>query len=219
MNKSFLEIADYPDVRRRIEEVFHADRFLPDYVFRKRFRFTLLQDFDLGFDVPKILRDGRFCSKHETTLLSVLDPDPISHFYKRFGKINSFKFQTNISDEDYVALTFFNEHDELVTSIAHSNNVVWIPERADWAMWGDRDREITVIGFDDPAMADFLISEVGYWFDAETALRVFASNPYKDQKAPEDFARPLVENYGSRAGLERKLKDAGFSLPETYPPA
>ena len=40
----------------------------------------------------------------------------------------------------------------------------------------------------------------------------FASAPYRDHKAPEDFVRALIENYGSRKDLEAKLAAAGVRL-------
>ncbi len=62
-----------------------------------------------------------------------------------------------------------------------------------------------MIGLDDPALAEALIADKGWWMDAETSLRRFARYPFVDQKVPEDFRRALITNYGSRADLEKKL--------------
>ncbi|MGO9673361.1 MAG: hypothetical protein ACLPSF_04205 [Methylocella sp.] len=216
MSGDFLTIDNYQRVTEIVQRAFHADLLLPQYVFKKNYRYTLLREFGLGSDLMEIIHDGRFCSRTDKILLSVLDPDPISYFYKHFGKLNSFCVGANITDEEYSALVRLSPGNEADALLYHGDTVVWIPEHADWAMWGQRDREITVIGFNDPQMADFLLNDVGYWFDAETALEVFAGMPYtsNEQKAPEDFARPLVENYGSRADLERKLTQAGVRLPK-----
>lgn len=216
MSNEFLDIKSYPAVEASIRGAFHAERRLPECVFKKNYRFTLLTEFDLGSDLIKILHDGRFCHNTEMIMLSVIDPEPITYFYKHFKKINSFRFSASITGKEYSALVRLSPGNEPDALLYHGDTVVWIPERADWAMWGQRDREITVIGFDDPAMADFLLNDVGYWFDAETALEVFAGMPYTSngRKAPEDFARPLIENYGSRAELERKLTQAGVRPPK-----
>jgi hypothetical protein len=197
-------------------EAFYVNQRLPGQVFRKPYTFTLMTEYSLDSDVLKIVQDPRFCDREEPVLLSVLDPDPVSYFHKRFGKINSFRFSAKITDEEYTDLLHLNPGNYGDAVINYANVVVWLPERARWAMWGEAGREITVIGFDDPAMADFLLNDVGYWFDAETALEVFAGMPYSsnERKAPEDFARPLIKNYGSRAELERKLVQAGVSLPK-----
>ncbi|PZR80974.1 MAG: hypothetical protein DLM68_18650 [Hyphomicrobiales bacterium] len=54
---------------------------------------------------------------------------------------------------------------------------------------GKRSPEIEVLGLDDTELAAFLVNENGYWMDAETALRSFATMPFVDQKVPEDFCR------------------------------
>ena len=142
--------------------------------------------------------------------MSVLDPEPISYFYKHFGKINSFCFGAGISPDEYKRLRLLDPGNEVDAIQFNSETVAWIPDNDRWAIWGERSREIAVIGFDDPAQAEFLLNEDGYWIDAETAITEdFARAPYRDQKAPADFARPLIENYGSRKDLESKLKAAG----------
>jgi hypothetical protein len=65
----------------------------------------------------------------------------------------------------------------------------YIPNSLSWTMWGERSREIAVIGLDDPVLAADLVNEKGYWMDAETALRRFARMPFVDRKVPEDFRR------------------------------
>ncbi|VTZ52641.1 hypothetical protein MPC4_90116 [Methylocella tundrae] len=214
MSEGFLSIDNYSRVTEIIQGAFHVDYLLPQYVFKKNYKFTLLREFGLGSNLMEIIHDGRFCSQTDIILLSVLDPNPISYFYKHFGKINSFRFGANITDEEYSTLVQLSPGNDADALLYHGDTVVWIPEHADWAIWGQRDPEITVIGFDDPALADFLLNDVGYWFDAETALKVFAGMPYRSNgyKAPEDFARPLIENYGSRKDLERKLDEAGIRL-------
>ncbi|WP_174514187.1 hypothetical protein [Methylocella tundrae] len=207
-------IDDYPKVQETVRPIFHADRLLPDRVFKKRYNFTLLADFDYVFTTGliKIVHDNRFCDKTEKVLLSVRDPEPISYFHKHFDRINSFYFGTDITEEEYIKLLWRNPGNRNDALIFNSETVVWIPDNGRWAIWGERSREIAVIGIDDPAQAEFLLNEDGYWIDAETAVAEFAAMPYRDHKAPEDFARPLIENYGSRKDLERKLDEAGIRL-------
>jgi len=210
----YLTIEAYPKVKEIVDGIFYATRLLPNYVFKKRYRFTLIANCDhiISENLISILHDRRFCRPTDNILLSVLDPDPIAYFHKHFGKINSIRFKAGISEEDYGHLRWLDPGNATDAIQFNTNNLVWIPDNGRWAIWGERDREIAVIGFDDPAQADFLLNEVGYWIDAETALDHFASAPYRDHKAPEDFARPLIANYGSRKDLERKLAEAGLRL-------
>jgi len=54
-------------------------------------------------------------------------------------------------------------------------------------------------------LAKALIEDKGWWVDSETSLQRFAKFPFVDQKVPEKFRRTLIENYGSRAEVEKKL--------------
>ena len=56
-------------------------------------------------------------------------------------------------------------------------------------MWGERSREIAVIGLDDPALAEALISDRLVIY-AETASNEFASMPYRNQQMPRISAAP-----------------------------
>jgi hypothetical protein len=215
MSRDFLTVEDHPKVEAIIGGVFHPKRLLPENVFTKEYKFTLLANFDyvFGTGLVKIIHDSRFCSKTAKVLLSVLDPEPISYFYKHFDRINSFCFDADISEEDYLKLLWRDPGNRNDALIFHAETVVWIPDNGHWAIWGERSREIAVIGFDDPGQAEFLLNEDGYWIDAETAITEdFARAPYRDGKAPEDFARALIENYGSRKDLQTKLEAAGVRL-------
>jgi hypothetical protein len=212
----YVTIDDYPKVDEIVRSIFHTERLLPDYIFRKRYRFTLMADCEgmMGPGLTAILHDKRFCRPTDTILMSVLDPDPVAYFHKRYGKINSLLFKAGISEGEYGDLRCLDPGVPTGAIQFSSNRLVWIPDNGRWAIWGDRrERETAVIGFDDPAQADFLLNEDGYWIDAETAITEdFASAPYRDHKAPEDFARALIENYGSRKDLEAKLAAADMRL-------
>ncbi len=208
----YLPVEDYPKVEEILQSVFHVARRLPEYVFKKRHRFTLVAACEhmMSEGLITILHDRRFCRPADTILMSVLDPDPIAYFYRLYGKINSLLFAAGISEREYDDLRSLDPGAPTDALQFHADTLVWIPDNGRWAIWIERrEREIAIVGVDDPAQADFLVNEVGYWIDAETALEHFASAPYRDHKAPEDFARALIENYGSRKDLEAKLNAAG----------
>ncbi len=212
MSHDFLTIEFYPKVDEIIRSVFDVERRLPDYVFKKKYKFTLLTNFNLECDIIKIIRDSHFCSVGEKILLSVIDPDPIAYFHKHFNKISSFCFDTTVTEKEYGAILHRSPGNPADAIAGRADTMVWVPEHRRWAMWGEHGCEIAVIGFDDPAQAEALLRENIYWMDAETALEDFASAPYRDHKAPEDFARALIENYGSREDLQTKLEAAGVRL-------
>jgi hypothetical protein len=123
----------------------------------------------------------------------------------QFQKIYSFYFKADIGEKEYYSTRWIEPFSEDDPFPFNTEMETYIPNSANWAMWGERSREIAVIGLDDPGLAAYLIKENGYRMDAETALGRFAKMPFIDQKAPEDFRRALIANYGSRADLEKKL--------------
>lgn len=206
MNEEFLTIDEYPTARLKVESAFHVEKNLPDQVFKRAYRFYLLHEFDTGMsDFLEVLRKTRSNLAAETVLLSVLDPDPIDYFYKHFQKINAFYFKASITEDEYYTMRWRNPGNEPDAIMFNSRVETCIPESASWAMWGERAREITVIGLDDPAMVAYLVGENGYWMDAETASVEFAGMPYARHEMPDNIRRTLIANYGSRADLEQKL--------------
>jgi hypothetical protein len=138
----------------------------------------------------------------------VLDPDPITYFYKHFRAINAFYFNADIPERDFYTLRERNPSHEWNAPPFQSEVETYIPSSGTWAMWGDRSREIAVLGLDELALASYLVKEHGYWVDAEAALNGFARVPYKNQIAPEDLRRELVANFGNSANLVQKLAQA-----------
>jgi hypothetical protein len=206
MNEDFLTLDQFPDAMKRVENVFHVNRRLPEQVFKRPYRFHLLFDFDLAMShVLEMLRKTHSSLASETLLLSVLDPDPINYFYKHFQKINAFYFKADITENEYHDIRWRSPGNPADAIMFNTDIETYIPSSASWAIWGERSRSIAVIGLDDPEIVKYLVEDDGYWTDAETALEDFASMPYRGQKVPEDFRRTLIANYGTKKDLEDKL--------------
>lgn len=206
MNEDFLTLDRFPVVKQKVDDTFRVERRLPEQVFKRAYRFQLLCEFNFAMaDILAMLWKVRSPLARENVLLSVLDPDPITYFFKHFHKISAFYFKAGISKGEYYDMRKRDPGNPTDAIMYNTEIETYIPDSSGWAMWGERSREIAVIGLDDPALAAFLINENGYWMDAETASSSFAKMPFRDQKMPEDFRRALIANYGSRADLEKKL--------------
>lgn len=206
MNDDFLTLDQYPVARQKVESLFDVTKCLPEQVFKRSFRFRLLSEFEFAMgDLLETFRKTGSPLADDTVLLSVLDPDPITYFYKYFNKINAFYFKTNITKKEYSSLRWRNPGNEADAIQFNTEIETYIPSSLSWAMWGERSREIAVLGLDDPELVTYLVEENGYWMDAETASEEFACMPYPHQKMPEDFRRSLIANYGSRTKLSEKL--------------
>ncbi|MGH6839987.1 MAG: hypothetical protein ACREDT_14560 [Methylocella sp.] len=223
MNDNFLTLDQYSHAKQTVESVFHVESRLPKQVFKRPFRFQLLCEFDFAMsDILETLHRMRSPLANESVLLTVLEPDPISFFYKRYQKIYAFYFKADISENEYYSIRW---HEPKTPANYHKpiqfNTEIetYIPSSLSWAMWGQRSREIAVIGLDDSLLAKTLIADNGYWMDAATALCRFAKFPFIDRKVPDDFRRALIANYGSRADLEKKLgQKVEYSWEQEEPP-
>ncbi len=206
MNEDFLTLDQYPATKRKVESVFFDERRLPEQVFKRPYQFQLLSEFDFAMaDILAMLEKIHSPLANETVLLSVLDPEPINYFYKHFHKINAFYFKANISKHEYYNIRKRDPGNPADAIMFNTEIETYIPNSLSWAMWGERSREIAVIGLNDPALVEALIADKGWWMDAEAASNEFASMPYRNQQMPEDIRRALIANYGSRADLEKKL--------------
>ncbi|MFZ0497050.1 MAG: hypothetical protein WBE80_09075 [Methylocella sp.] len=209
MNDNFLTLNEFREAMQKVESVFDTERRLPEQVFKRPFRFHLLCEFGFAMsEVLEVLRKTGSPLASDTVLLTVLDPDPITFFYRKFQKLYAFYFKADITEQEYYSMRWVEPINPVnyTKPIGFNTEIeTYIPNSLSWAMWGERSREIAAIGLDDPTFAEALIANNGYWMDTETALQRFADMPFIDHKVPEDFRRALITNYGSRADLDKKL--------------
>lgn len=207
----FLTIERFPAAMQKVERIFDVDKRFPGQVFRRPYRFYLLREFDNAMgDLILSLPQHDPVLMRENILLCVIDPDPIDHFEKKLKTIPAFYFTANVGEKKFNELCRrgLDRVGHFADSIANVSDVEsYIPGSASWAMWGERQPEIAVLGLDDPELVAHLIDENGYWMDAESATDDggFAVMPYSNRKIPEDVRAALIANYGGRADLERGL--------------
>ncbi len=72
---------------------------------------------------------------------------------QRYKKIYAFYFKANLSPEDYFRMHWIEPSSQHDPTPFHTELEIYIPKSASWAMWGERSREIGVIGLDDLALA------------------------------------------------------------------
>jgi len=207
---AFLPIEDYPAARDKVDGIFYSERELPQQVFRHSYRFYLFHEFESAmWDFAECLQHCRPIQAQETILLYTLRPDALEHYYKIFQTLGAFLFKGTISKSEFYRKRAKNPGKETIdegNAITFTSDIeLFIPESRSWAMWGDHDWDITVLGLDDAELVFHLVEENGYWLDAETASATIACQAFRNQIVPESFSRPLIANYGSLADLEAKL--------------
>ena len=154
MNDNFLTLDEFREAMKKIEPVFDVEKRLPGQVFKRPYRFHLLCEFDSAMDdLLKALQKMRSPLADETVLFCVLDADPITFFYREFQKIYGFYFKANISVAEYFNMHWVESFPKVDPIPFHTELEVYLSGSANWAMWGERSREIAMIGLDDQALA------------------------------------------------------------------
>ena len=66
---------------------------------------------------------------------------------KEFGYYNWLRTSVDISGEDYVNALWTSPESSIADAIiTNSNIVVWLSHSLEWAIWGDRELEICILG-------------------------------------------------------------------------
>jgi hypothetical protein len=84
MNDNFSTLDDFREQMQAVESIFYPERRLAWQVFERTYQFRLLSEFDNGMDgFLEVLCKIRSPLARDTVLLSVLDPYPITFFYRK----------------------------------------------------------------------------------------------------------------------------------------
>ncbi|SFK55658.1 hypothetical protein SAMN05444581_11094 [Methylocapsa palsarum] len=102
---------------------------------------------------------------------------------------SAFYFKGDMTKKEYISLRWRNPGNEVDAIQFGAEVEAYIPSSLSWAMWGERSREIAMIGLDDPALVKALIADKGWWMDAGTASNEFVGMPFIDQKVKR-MSRP-----------------------------
>lgn len=140
---------EFKSYQNLVDNVFDQNKMLPQQVFRKNFDCFLFQEFDwaLSDDILPTIKELSNVTQDREFLTAVLQPDPTEYYLKEFGYYNWLKTSVNISDEDYVNALWTHPKGYIADDIiTNSNIVVWLSHSLQWAIWGDRDMEICIIG-------------------------------------------------------------------------
>lgn len=184
-----------------VDHVFDTNKELPQQVFRKTFDCFLFQEFDwaLSDDILQTIKELSTVTQDREFLTAVLQPDPTKYYLKEFGYYNWLKTSVNISDEDYVNALWTHPKGYIADDIiTNSNIVVWLSHSLQWAIWGDRDMEICIIGMvsTKDSVKNRLLKEE--WKPLNHPdLANWLELILKDQKTFDDYLNQMLSHYAS----------------------
>lgn len=180
-------------------------KFLPSIVFQNKLNYVLFSDFDTLF--TKMFFDGfiKYLRKTEQYefLYYVADPDPENYFFFHFGFYNVLKGNVDLNYELFQSRINADPGGSSADAIIHNTNLVSIfSNDQSCVIFGDRENEISVIGFTNKKeLSDFLSS-----FDL-TKLEFVSVNDiveinketmFRNEVIPKEyevFFSELIKNY------------------------
>ncbi|WLP58361.1 hypothetical protein [Bacillus pumilus] len=184
-----------------VDHVFDTNKELPQQVFRKTFNCFLFQEFDwaLSDDILPTIKELSTVTQDKEFLTAVLQPDPTDYYLKEFGYYNWLKASVDISGEDYVNALWTHPKGSIADNIiTNSNIVVWLSHSLQWAIWGDRDMEICIIGMvsTKDSVKNRLLKERWKPMDHHPLANWF-EGLLKDQKTFDDYITQMLSHYAS----------------------
>lgn len=186
--------ADFEAMKKLVDNMFKTEKGFPEQVFKHQFNKFLYHSFywTMSGDVWRQLQSLANESMDDYVLVAVLEPDPENYFRKEFKYYNWLKIPVNLSEDDYFdIIESFPKESPADAILYHSDVVIWFSPSGKWAIWGDRDWECGVIGFEGITNYKKLCPVLDSWFSLDDTLYQKFIDYY-----PQSFVQTFFSNYG-----------------------
>lgn len=188
---------EYKMYRDLINNVIEPSINLPGNVFTDWYNNFLFEEFDwtMTEEFSEKLKQLAIETNEPFVLIAVLDPNPSEYYFNEFGYFNWIKIPTDVLDTFYFEAIEYPPEESVADSILYnSQKIVWTVPSAAWAIWGDRNYGICILG---RKMGCQLESEQNLknWKTVENALESWMKLSFENQDIPKKFKRQMVLNY------------------------
>ncbi|KWZ65249.1 hypothetical protein [Bacillus altitudinis] len=183
-----------------VENVFYQNEHLPQQVFQKNFDCFLFQEFDwaLSDEVLTTIKKLSVLTQDKDFLTAVLKPDPVEYYMKEFGYYNWLRTSVDISGDDYVNALWTSPESSIADAIiTNSNIVVWLSHSLEWAIWGDRELEICILGLASKKAPKTILEEGWKPLD-HPSLTDWLELLLNDKKKVNDYVTQFATHYSSK---------------------
>ena len=153
MNVGFIKAwTDFVDAKALVKRDVDTQETLPNLVLRSKYRFASFDEFDWGLSGPfwMEIRTVAEAAGDTDVLVACLNPDPIENFHKRFGCFPWFWMSIEEETADYWnAINNGPESSPSHSLLIVAETLVWTGKSGKWVVYGNRSREILVLGTTD----------------------------------------------------------------------
>lgn len=203
MSKFIDSKNDYKFIMDRTLEFVKFGAEPPDYVFNRKFKYMMVVDYArLSYNefIEAILALCRHALTDKFWFVS-LDPHPVDHYYKYFGKFGILEFSCSESANSVIEGLWESPGDNEVDALQFTNTIfVLLSMDDDWCVWGDRDFDTAFIAFQDEDKLELflksLVDQGVDWIETlEETLDGILSVSFRGKGLPEDFKDAFIANY------------------------
>ncbi|MBN2908787.1 hypothetical protein JQC72_04525 [Polycladomyces sp. WAk] len=194
------EKKEFDELRRMANDVFYLERRLPEQVFREQFHHYLFEQFDWAMcdEFWNVIQQLAEETKDDFVLTAVLDPDPVGYYYKTFHYYNWIKIPVALSSDEYFAVLESGPEESPADAVLYNSyTVIWLSPSMKWAIWGERNDGICVLGLQDTSVGNDLLPFLKTWRPIDETVLSWIALHYVDQKLPQEIADTLVLNYSN----------------------
>ncbi|MTH55349.1 hypothetical protein GKZ89_18300 [Bacillus mangrovi] len=192
------EEKEFLQYKRAVNDVFITEHNLPDQVFKTPFSSFMFEEFDwcMSDEFWKFIRKTADMTKDPFVLMAVLDPEPITYFYREFHYYNWLKIPVELPVADYTTALESGPKESPADAVLYNSfTIVWLSPSRLWGIWGDRECGISIIGFQNEEVKKRLWPELYSWRSLDETVLSWIGLNFKDQTLPQAFLDRFILNF------------------------
>jgi hypothetical protein len=179
-----------------INLVFDRGRRLPEIVFSRKMKNFCFFEFN-SMITPEFMSTLRKITEHfrdDRVFVTVLDPDPVEYFFREFGHCGAFQMSSKSTNDEYFDVLAHEPPESPADALLYNSNIItWTASGNKWAMWGERDTGIGVLGAEDDLK---FLSSVKDRIPNLLAADIATYNLHLDETETANYKASMLQNFG-----------------------
>lgn len=189
---------EFNELKEMVSATFNIESKLPNQVFCEKFGNFKFEEFDFAMsgEFWDTLKKLAIQTNDDFVLAAVLEPSPVGYLYKEFNYYNWIKLPVGLSTDEYFEILELGPEESPADAVVYNSyTVVWLSPSMKWAIWGERDYGICVIGFNDTSHRNKLSPFLKSWRSIDKIVLSWIETNFVSHGLQQDFVKSLYLNY------------------------